>query len=104
MSITTQKCENGETAYLLASASTAFGAEEHMQSGVLGNSRSLMSIIRFMGKENVPDSLSAKPFASLKIESLAVSDANLYAILIAAIPAVCVAGVGTFVLIRRKHS
>ena len=104
MSISSQECENGETAYLLASASTVFGAEEHMQSAVLGNSRTLMSVIGFMGKENAPASLTIKPFASLEIESLAVSDANLCAVLLAAVPAVCAAVVGAVVLIRRKHS
>lgn len=104
MSISSQECDNGETAYLLASASVEFGAEEHMQSAVLGNSRSVMSVIKHMGKDNVPSSLTIKPFASLKIESLAVRDANIYATLLAIIPAVAFAAAGTVVLVRRKNT
>ena len=75
-----------------------------MQSAVLGNSRSLMSVIRYMGKENAPASLVIKPFASLEIESLAVRDANICAILMAVIPALMIAAVGVVVLVRRKNT
>lgn len=104
MSLSTQTCENGKTAYLLASSSIEFAKEEAMQSAVLGNSRALMSLIRYMGKDDVPADLVIKPFVGTEIESLTTADANLYTVILAAIPAVVLAVLGVVVIVRRRNS
>lgn len=104
MTMTTQVCDNGKTAYLVASASTEFATEEFMQSIALGNNRTLMGIISYMGKENAPVELSYKPFASTEITAFTVKDANTVTVLLAVIPALACLVLGTVVLIRRKNT
>jgi hypothetical protein len=103
MSLTEQKCENGKTGYLVASASVDFASEDAMQSSVLGNSRALSEIINYMGKENVPSNLVFKPFGETKIQSLTSRSANIITVIMVALPAVAVAAVGAVVLIRRRN-
>ncbi|MBR2335490.1 MAG: Gldg family protein [Clostridia bacterium] len=103
MTVTTQKCENGKTAYLVASASVEFACENAMNSAVLGNSRAVSMLYRFMGKENVPTELIFKPFASTDIESLSSADAKNITLALTITPAVIFAVLGAVVLIRRKH-
>ncbi len=103
MSVSEQKCENGETGYLVASASVDFAAQEAMQSAVLGNSRTLTEIIRYMGKDNAPSTLVFKPFGETDIQSLTTRNANITAIILAALPALACATVGAVVLIRRRN-
>ena len=103
MSVSSKECENGKQAYLIASASTEFASEDSMQSAVLGNSRTLTQILRYMGKENAPADLVFKPFESTEIESLTTSTANTLSLLLAAIPALFFVTLGAVVLIRRKN-
>jgi hypothetical protein len=74
-----------------------------MQSAVLGNSRTLTEIMRYMGKENAPSELVFKPFESTQIESLTVSAANAITVALTLTPAVVLATLGTVVLIKRKR-
>ncbi len=104
MTMTTQACEGGKTAYLVASASTDFATEEFMQSIALGNNGTLMGIISYMGKENAPVELSYKPFSSTSITALTVKDANTVTVLLTVIPALASLILGAIVLIRRKNS
>ena len=103
MAMSTETCENGEQAYLIASASTDFASESSMQSAVLGNSRTVTAILRYMGKENAPVDLVFKPFGSTDIESLTTSTANLLTTLLAVIPTVICLVSGAVVLIRRRN-
>ncbi len=103
MTVTEQECENGETAYLICSGSVEFASEEHMKSAVIGNSRTLMGIFAAMGKENAPASLTFKPFGSTEIESLTTKNANITTVLLALIPALTAAVIGTVVLVRRRN-
>ncbi len=103
MTLTTQECENGKTAYLVASASVEFASEGAMNSAVLGNSRAMSMIYSFMGKENAPTELVFKPFASTEIESLSSADAKNITLALTITPAVIFAVLGAVVLIRRKH-
>ncbi|MGM9643773.1 MAG: Gldg family protein [Eubacteriales bacterium] len=103
MSLTEQKCENGKTGYLVASASVDFASEDAMQSSVLGNSRALSEIIKYMGKDNVPSNLVFKPFGETEIQSLTSRNANIITVIMVALPAVAVAAVGAVVLIRRRN-
>ena len=104
MSMSTQTCENGETAYLIASASTDFAGEALMQSSVLGNSRTVTKLLGYMGKDNAPVDLVFKPFGSTEIESLTTSTANLITVILAAVPTLACLVAGVVVLVRRKNS
>ena len=104
MSMSTQTCDNGEQAYLIASASTDFASESVMQSSVLGNSRTVTNLLSYMGKENAPVDLVFKPFGSTEIESLTTSTANLITVILAAVPALACLISGVVVLVRRKNS
>ena len=103
MTVTTQECANGETACLLASASVEFAGESAMSSAVLGNSRAMSMIYKFMGKTNAPTELVLKPFASTSIESLSSADAKKITFALTLSYALIFAVTGTVVLIRRKH-
>ena len=56
-----------------------------------------------MGKDNAPSSLVFKPFDSVEIESLTTMTANTLTVILAAVPALIIAAVGVFVLVRRKN-
>lgn len=103
MTLSEQECENGETGYLVASASVDFAAQEAMQSAVLGNSRTLTEIIRYMGKDNAPSKLVFKPFGETDIQSLTTRTANMTTVALVALPALACAAVGAVVLIRRRN-
>ncbi len=102
MSMSYQKQTDGTESYLIALSSTEFAENELMQSAVLGNSRTLTEIIRYMGKDNAPSQLVFKPFESAGIESLTVSAANTITAVLAATPAVVLATLGLIVLIKRR--
>ncbi len=103
MTLTRQDCDNGEKAYLLASASVDFASEEAMMSSVMGNSRTLTEIIRYMGKENAPSELVFKPFGQTEIQSLTSRSANVITVCLIAFPVFAVTVAGIFVLVRRKN-
>ncbi len=104
MTVSAQECENGETSYLLCSASTEFASQASMQSAVLGNSRTLMGILRGMGKDNAPVELVFKPFGSTEIESLTTKTANTITVILTALPAVVFLGLGIVMLVRRRNT
>ncbi len=102
MSMTEQKCDNGKTGYLIASASVDFASEDAMRSSVLGNSRTLTEIVRYMGKENAPSSLVFKPFGETDIQSLTSRNASILTVVLVLVPLLLVTISGTVVLIRRR--
>lgn len=103
MTMTRQTCENGETAYLVACASTEFASESAMQSVVFGNPSVFSSILKFMGKENVATSLTFKPFGETRIESITTSQSTAITVVLAVIPAIAVTAIGTVLLLKRKN-
>ena len=104
MSVTTDKCDNGETAYLYVASSVAFCEESALQSTVYGNNETIMRMISYMGYENVPLTLTSRALVTPPIQSLTRDEAASITILLCAIPTVIIAAVGVFVLVRRKHS
>lgn len=104
MSMSEEKCENGKTAYLIASASTEFAGEDAMQSAVLGNSRTLTQLLCYMGKDNAPAELTFKTFSGTEIQSLTTSTANTVTAVLAVIPALALTIVGIVVLVRRRNA
>ena len=103
MTVTEQKCENGKTAYLVASASVEFVMEGAMKSASLGNSRAIAMIYSFMGKDNAPSELIIKPFESTDMESLSTKKANSLTVTLAIVPAILFGVSGAVVLIRRRY-
>ena len=103
MTVSEQSCDSGEKGYLIASASVDFASGDAMQSSVLGNSRTLTELIRYMGKENAPSKLVFKPFGETEIQSLTTREANITAIVLIALPALVCTSVGVVVLIRRRN-
>lgn len=104
MTMTEQKCENGENAYLVACSSTEFASEEYMQSIVYGNSDTIASIVRYMGKSDAPTNLLSKPFYSPTIESITTSQADIITVVLVLVPALVAAISGIIILVRRKYS
>ena len=103
MTMSERTGESGETGYLLACASVEFASEGAMQSSVLGNSRTLTQMIRYMGKENAPASLVFKPFGEKSIQSVTTREANITTVVMCVLPIITCATVGAVVLVRRKQ-
>jgi len=103
MAIATQDCENGEQACLVASASTEFAKQIALKSAALSNNSALTYIFRYMGMDKAPVNMAAKSFGNTNIESLPTSQANTLTVLLTVIPAAVCAGVGIFVLVRRRY-
>ena len=103
MTLSEQSGNGGKTGYLVASASVDFAAEGSMQSSVLGNSRTLTEIIRYMGKDNAPSKLVFKPFGETSIQSLTTRNANVTTVILVALPIVACSLAGAVVLIRRRN-
>ena len=104
MSVTTELCENGETACLIASASTDFATAAHMSSAVIGNARTMTGLCKYLGRENAPVELTFKYFGSTEIESLTTQNAYIITAVLAVLPVLICVTVGTVVLIRRRYS
>ncbi len=102
--LTTDKCEGGETAYLFVSSSVDFCSEDSLQSAVYGNNETILKTISYMGYDNIPISLTSRALVRPPIQSLTTKSATTTTVLLCVIPAVIIASVGIFVLVRRKHS
>lgn len=103
MSLTEQNNAEGKSSYLLASASIDFASGDSMQSASLGNSRVIGEVIRYMGKEDAPSALVAKPMGQTDIESLTTRDATIITVIMVALPVMITATVGTVVIVRRRN-
>ena len=79
-------------------------SEKYLQSAVFGNYDALLAISREMGMEDVLYGLRYKPFATNTISSITTSQMLSWTLWLSITPAVLIAGVATFVLVRRKHS
>ncbi|MBQ7293926.1 MAG: Gldg family protein [Clostridia bacterium] len=92
------------SSYVIACGSTDFVSEAILNSATYGNSEFLLNLFYETGKENIPASLPITPFSDTTIDTLTVDRANAYTLMLTAIPAVIVFGLGIFVIVRRKHS
>lgn len=95
---------NADYSYVLACGSTLFASRDLLQSAVYGNTDVLLSALRAMGKELVTVDLKHKPFASTDIDTITVSQANQYTVVLTVVPAVIIFGLGIFVMVRRKYA
>ena len=103
MSLTEQNNGGGEGSYLLASSSIDFASGNAMQSASLGNSRVIGEILRYMGKDDAPSTLVAKPMGQTDIESLTTRNATIITVIMVALPVIITATVGTAVIVRRRN-
>ena len=103
MSMTEQSCQNGEKSYLLASASVDFASGDAMQSATLGNGRAIGEVLRYMGKDDAPSMLVAKPMGQTDIATLTTNDASIITVVMVALPAVVITVTGLVVIVRRKN-
>ena len=95
---------NSDYSYVLACGSTQFASEDMLQSTVYGNTDVLLSAMRSMGKELVTVGLDHKPFASTDIDTITTQQANQYTVVLTAVPAAIIFGLGIFVMVRRKYA
>ncbi len=102
MSMTVSERDDGKIGHLMACASTEFAAKDGMQSAVLGNSRVITEIVKYMGRESAPVELTFKSFGTSEIESLTTRTANIYTAILTVIPTLAVAIAGAVVLVRRR--
>jgi hypothetical protein len=92
------------SSYVIACGSTEFVSKTLLESNTYGNSELLMKVFYEIGKENIPASLSIKPFSDTTIDTLTVDSANAYTAVLTIIPSLIVFGIGIFVIVRRKYS
>ena len=95
---------NADYSYVLACGSTQFASQDLLQSAVYGNTDVLLSAMRSMGKELVTVGLEHKPFASTDIDTITTQQANQYTVVLTAVPAAIIFGLGIFVMVRRKYA
>ena len=96
---------NGKTlargAWLVRKASEE---PQKRQSAVFGNSQTLSTILKYMGKENVPTNLTFKPFGDTDIDSITTAQSTTITIVLAAVPAAVILGTGIVILVKRKNA
>ena len=95
---------NADYSYVLACGSTQFASQDLLQSAVYGNTDVLLSAMRSMGKELVTVGLDHKPFASTDIDTITTQQANQYTVVLTAVPAAIIFGLGIYVMVRRKYA
>ena len=93
-----------QNSYVLACGSVDAMKQAILQSVTYGNQEVLLKAMGEMGKKPVPLSLPFNVFQKTTIESLTTTRANAYTVSLVLIPAAIIFGVGTFVIIWRKHA
>ena len=99
-----EKQVSGGTGYILACASTTFGAEDALNSPVYGNGNVLLASIETIGNDRIPTTLTSKPFADSTIDTITVAQKTYITVLLATVPALIAFGAALIILIRRKHA
>lgn len=101
MTVTEDSSTGGQ---IMVCSSIQFAGEKYMQSAVFGNFDALLSVSREMGLEEVIYGLHYKPFSSSTISTITTSQMLSWTLWLTITPAVLIAALATFVLVRRKHS
>ena len=92
------------TGYVLACSSTGFACEESMQSAAFDNRGVFMSVIRGMGKTDVPLHIEPQPIADSTIRTMTTAQARAITWVSVLVPSVVLTAVGLWVLLRRKYA
>lgn len=103
MTVTELEGEGGKGT-LVACSSLRFVEEGMLQSIVYGNGEMMMRVLAHLGAEDLPYALSSRPLSPLPIQSLTGRSSIVITVCLAVLPALCVATVGTVVLVRRKRA
>lgn len=103
-SLTTDKCEGGETSYLFVSASVDFCLEDALQSTVYGNNEAIFRTLAYMGYDNTPINITSRALTTPPIQDLTTKDATVITVLLCAVPVLAISFIGVFVLVRRKYT
>ena len=88
--------------YVIASGCPSFMADK-MLYGTYGNNMFLEYTLRVLGHEPVPVGLTFKSFGDYTIDIVEADEATAYTVTFAVVPLLLAAGVGTFVIVRRKN-
>ena len=103
MSLTRQTNANG-TAYVGVVSSAEFATENFLQSAVFANSDVLCAVLEEQGKENTPIGLTLKPYEQTEISTVTTRQMFVWTLCLCGIPAIVLAGVGVFVLLKRRRA
>lgn len=91
-------------AHLMVAASVDIASKDSLDTVAYDNATFLLSAIEGMGKDDIPVTLFARPFADESIHILTTSDARTLTLVLTVLPAVAVGVVGLVILIRRKRA
>lgn len=88
--------------YVFATGCNAFAADELLH-GQYGNNMFLEYTLRIIAQEPVPVGLTFKPFGDYTIDTVTTAESTQYTVVLTLVPLVLSAGVGIFVIVRRKN-
>jgi len=100
----TEQTTAGATSSVGVISSVRFSSEDFLQSAVYGNTDTLLRVFTLLGRENVPEKMTIKPFSSQEISIITTSQMLFWTITLAVVPALTVALVGVIVLVKRRHA
>jgi hypothetical protein len=100
----TKQTNAGATSSVGVISSVRFSSEDFLQSAVFGNTDTLLRVFTLLGQENVPEHMTIKPFTSLDISIVTTSQMLFWTVTLAVGPALIVAAVGVFVLVKRRYA
>ena len=100
----TEQTNGDATSYVGVFASANFSTGEYLQSAVYANADAMLGLLRYCGRENVPQGLPVKPFLSQNISSITTAQMLAWTITLAVTPAVLVSAIAIVVLVRRRRS
>jgi hypothetical protein len=103
MALTEQKLGSGSS-FVGVISSVDFSAEEFLQSAVYGNGDAVLHTLKNLGKENVPEGLTIKPFESTDISTVTTADMLRWTLVLSILPAVIVTATAVTVLVRRRRA
>ncbi len=103
MAMTEQKNAGGSS-YVGVISSVDFSAEEFLQSAVYGNGDVLLRTFSNVGRENMPEGLTIKPFQSTDISIITTAQMLYWTIALSVIPAAAVTLIAVVVLVKRRHA
>ena len=92
-----------EASYVIACGSPEFADNDVLTNNSYGNNAFLEYALRVVGQEPVPVGLERKPFGDYTIDTVTTAEATQYTVVLSVVPAVLAAGIGIFVIVRRKN-
>ncbi len=103
LSLTQQNTGEGQS-FVGVVSSAEFATEHYLQSAVFANSDVLCAVLEVQGMENTPIGLTLKPYEQTEISTVTTQQMFVWTLCLSLIPAVIIAGVGVFVLLKRRRA